>query len=129
MADTKPPIFWAKSILQFFFVLMLVVSVLSFGEPLNVRLIYGGMGLIFISYSIRKLRAPSVEKNRRAVSFALLSLFFITLGACAFVAELSSSKLMFTDLLRAPVRLLVLGLVPVGLVTLVLSILEIILNK
>jgi hypothetical protein len=129
MINIKAPIFWAKLIQGSFFALMLLLVALRTEESLFLRGLYGVFSLALIYSAIKQLRSPDVEEVDPTVSILLVSLLYIVFGGCAFAFEFNSSKLLFTDLLREPEKFLVLGLLPVGLVTFALSIMEIYSNK
>ncbi len=129
MKKTRTPIFWAKSILVVFFVLLLLAMALSPKMPLLWRLVSGAMGLILIAAGVKQFRSPKEEGRNSIVPVALLSLLYMLLGGCLFTYKIVSSDSVVADLFREPRQLLILAMFPIGVLALFLSILDITLHK
>jgi hypothetical protein len=129
MITAQRPIFWAKSIQGVFFVLMLLFVALNPQASLYLRVLGGVLGLLMIVSLVKQFRSPGLVRKSPTIAVVLLSLLFILIGGFAFVFEFVLSDMTFVDLSREPGSLIGLALLPVGLVTLFLCILDVVSNK
>jgi prolipoprotein diacylglyceryltransferase len=129
MVITSKSIFAAKLIHIVYYVLILFVVALFSETSFISRLIYGVVGLAFAFYGVKRFRILGLQDDDSTIPILLLSLTYILLGGYAFFSALNSSQLALSNLISEPVKIIVVGFFPLGLVTLGLTVFDIVTNK